>query len=138
MVKDNFTAIAMVIDRSGSMSGKEDDVIGGFNTFIQAQKKVPGKAIFTLVQFDDQYEVMYDGVDIQEVKELDRTTYVPRNSTALLDAVGRTISTLGSKLASMGENDRPSKVVVVITTDGFENASREHTRQDKGNGRTSN
>lgn len=127
MTKANFTSINVVLDRSGSMETIADDVIGGFNTFIQEQKKVPGEAIFTLAQFDDQYEVVYDCAPIADVKELTKETYVPRGSTALLDAIARTVNNVGSKLASMKEEDRPSKVIFLVSTDGQENASREFT-----------
>lgn len=124
MVKDNFVSINVILDRSGSMEPTRKDVIGGFNTFLQEQKKVPGKAIFTLAQFDDQYELVYDGVDINEVKELTDQTFVPRGLTSLLDAIGNTVNAVGSKLSTMNENDRPSKVIFLVITDGAENNSK--------------
>lgn len=123
------TAIAIVLDRSGSMSSCRDDTIGGFNTFLQEQKDVGGTCLFTLVQFDDKYQVDYDLVPIERVEPLTITTYVPRGSTALLDAIGRTINEVGTKFANMPDNERPNKVLFVIQTDGAENASKEFTRQ---------
>jgi hypothetical protein len=123
------TDITVVLDRSGSMASIADDVVGGLNTFIEAQKRVEGEAGFTLVQFDDQYEFVHSHVPMQEVPPLTSATYVPRGSTALLDAIGRTIVDTGARLAMMPEPERPQTVIVAVQTDGFENASREFTRQ---------
>lgn len=127
----DYCEIACVIDRSGSMSGRVDDVIGGFNTFLEEQKKLPGRALLTLVQFDDQYELHCSGAPIRSVAPLTTSTYVPRGSTALNDAVGRTINNLGARLAAMREDARPGRVIVVIITDGQENASKEFTRREQ-------
>ncbi len=129
MTNPNKTAIAVVLDRSGSMGSCRNDTIGGFNTFLEEQQKLPGYATLTLAQFDDVYEVVYLDRPIKEVPKLTTETFVPRGSTALCDAIGRTIVTLGAKLAAMPEVDRPGKVVVVIITDGGENASHEYTRE---------
>lgn len=86
------TDITVVLDRSGSMSSIADDIIGGLNEFVARQKGVEGQAHFTLVQFDDEYEVVHFRVPIGEVPTLTRKTYVPRGSTALLDAIGRTVN----------------------------------------------
>ncbi len=109
------------------MQSVKDDTIGGFNAFIGEQKAVPGTAELTLVQFDDLYEVVYAVKNIQEAPVLTSQTFTPRGSTALLDAIGRTINSIGERLANMPEDDRPGQVVVVILTDGQENASREFT-----------
>lgn len=124
-MKDNFTSINVLIDRSGSMSSLVDDTIGGFNTFLKEQKAVPGEAIFSLSLFDYEYEQINDCVPISEAQELTVETYVPRGSTALLDALGRMINATGSKLSAMREEDRPSKIIFLIITDGQENASKE-------------
>jgi hypothetical protein len=123
------TDITVVLDRSGSMASIADDVIGGLNTFIRAQAQVEGEACFTLVQFDDQYEVVHAHVPIQDVPPLTAQSYVPRGSTALLDAIGRTIVATGARLAMMPEADRPQAVIFAVQTDGLENASREFSRQ---------
>jgi hypothetical protein len=125
MTKPNFTSINVVLDRSGSMSPLQKDTIGGFNSFLNEQKLVPGEAVFTLALFDDQYELVHDCVPLASVPELTDKTYVPRGSTALLDAIGRTINATGAKLAAMNEEDRPDKVVFLIMTDGEENCSQE-------------
>lgn len=125
-MKDGFTYIAVVLDRSGSMSSIRESTIGGFNKFLAEQKAVPGEALLTLAQFDDQYEIVHNALMLRDVPELTAATFVPRGYTALDDAIGRTIDALGARLAGMREQDRPSKVIVVIITDGGENASKEY------------
>lgn len=121
-MKDNYTDITVVLDRSGSMARTKQDTEGGFNHFIEDQRKLPGECKFTLVQFDTAYESVYRAVPLQEVKPLN---LVPRGGTALLDAIGRTINETGARLAAMQEADRPAKVLFVIITDGEENSSKE-------------
>jgi uncharacterized protein YegL len=106
------------------------DIIGGYNRFIEDQKKLNiGTCDVSFYQFDDQYDAVYENVDIKSVKELNGETFVPRGSTALYDAIGRTIKSVGANLAKLNESERPDKVLVVIITDGYENASQEFTAQ---------
>lgn len=119
------TDITIILDRSGSMSSVQDDTIGGFNNFLAEQQKVEGEASLSLVQFDDQYEVVYVDKDINSADRLTEATFQPRGMTALFDAIGQTINSVGQRLANLAEDERPNKVVFVILTDGFENASRE-------------
>jgi hypothetical protein len=128
MSDPNYCDITVVLDRSGSMGPVVDDTIGGFNRFLQDQQAAPGRATLTLVQFDHEYEFVHQGKPVGEVPPLDRNTYGPRGSTALLDAVGRAIQETGARLEAMPEGSRPGKVIFVILTDGMENASREFTR----------
>jgi Mg-chelatase subunit ChlD len=121
--------ITIVLDRSGSMASVREDTIGGFNSFLEEQKAVPGSATLTLVQFDDQYDVLYEGRRLQDAPLLSAQTFVPRGSTALLDAIGRTVHATGARLAAQPEHERPGKVLFVIMTDGEENASREFSRR---------
>ncbi len=125
-MKADFTRIAVILDRSGSMKSCAESTVSGFNAFIKEQKKLPGTAAVRLVQFDDVYETVFD-VPLQNAPELTQMTFVPRGSTALLDAQGRTIIELGNELDKMPESERPSKVIVVTLTDGQENASKEFT-----------
>lgn len=125
-MKNGYSDITVVLDRSGSMACLVDEVIGAFNTFVDEQQQVAGQASFSLVQFDDRYEVYLDAVDLAKVGRLDRTTYVPRGMTALYDAVGRAIVATGTRLAALDEAERPDKVVFLIQTDGMENASHEY------------
>ena len=123
-----LTEIAIVLDRSGSMASMAKEAVGGFNGFLESQQKLPGDARLTLVLFDHEYIVTYDGRPIKDVPPLDGHTYVPRGTTALLDAIGRTINTIGERLDKTPEPDRPGKVLIVILTDGLENASQEFKR----------
>jgi len=109
------------------MESIRDDTIGGFNTFLEEQKDFPGTATLTLVQFDSQdpYELIHRFIDIQQIPALTRQTYIPRASTPLLDAMGRGINDLEECLSDLDEAERPSKVIMVIITDGQENSSRE-------------
>lgn len=121
----NYTHIAILLDRSGSMRAVQDDTIGGFNTFLDEQKKVPGEASVTLMQFSDKCEVSYMDVPLLHVANLTRETYSPSGWTALNDALAKTINDVGEKLAKTPEHERPSKVIVLIMTDGAENSSKE-------------
>ena len=123
------THICMILDRTGSMESIKQDTIGGFNSYIAAQKSLPTPATFTLVQFDSQdpFEVIHKFTDIQMVGDLTAQTYMPRASTPLYDAVGRGINDLRAGLGGLPEALRPKKIVMVIVTDGQENASREFT-----------
>lgn len=123
----NKTDITIILDRSGSMESVKQDTIGGFNNFLSEQQKVEGEAALSLVQFDDQYEVVYEDKDIHAADRLTERSFQPRGSTALFDAVGRTINAVGARLAALSEDERPDSVLLVIMTDGFENASREFT-----------
>jgi hypothetical protein len=99
--------------------------IEGFNAFLEEQKKGTGECLVSLYQFDDQYDVVYEGKNIKDAPRLTTETFVPRGWTALLDAIGRTVIVTGSRLAKMPEQDRPGKILIVIQTDGHENKSKE-------------
>jgi len=128
--KNDYTHITVILDRTGSMESIRDDIIGGFNAFLEEQQKLPGKATMTLVQFDSQYpyEVICRFAPVSKVPKLDRNVYVPRASTPLLDAIGRGINDLEASLGSVDDKLQPAKVVVAIVTDGQENASREFNK----------
>lgn len=128
-MKNAFTRIVVVLDRSGSMESIREATIAGFNHFLHEQRKQPGECMLRLVQFDDEYNVIFDG-PLALVPELTAATFVPRNNTALFDAQGRTIIDLGRDLAQLPEHLRPSKVIVVTLTDGMENASHKFTERD--------
>lgn len=122
-MKQNYTDIIIVLDRSGSMQVVRTDTIGGVNKFIEEQQKVSGECRLSLLQFDDQYESVLSAVPIKDAKPLTEETYVPRGWTALHGAIGRTIEDTGRRFSAMAEHDRPEKVVFVIVTDGEENST---------------
>ena len=130
------TEIAFILDRSGSMSSIANAAISGFNEFLHGQQHTVDdkqrciEANLTLVLFDSEYLVVYERTPLQTAIPLTSETYQPRGSTALLDAIGKTIDELGAKLAATAEVDRPVKVIVAILTDGEENASRDYTMSD--------
>ena len=127
-MKQNYSHITIVLDRSGSMNSHRQETIDGFNAFLNKQKGIEGEATMTLVQFDDQYQVDYDFMTLKFVPSLNVHTYVPRGSTALIDAIGRAITTAGNQLNFMSDDVKPSRVIFVIQTDGYENASKEYTQ----------
>ena len=126
-MKKNLTELVFILDRSGSMSGLEQDTIGGFNAMIEKQKEEPGEVLVSTVLFDNDCQVIHDRVDIRKVEPMTRKEYCVRGCTALLDAVGGAIHHIGNVHKYAREEDRPEKTLFVITTDGMENASRRYT-----------
>ena len=124
-MKKDFTDITVVLDRSQSMSSCREEAESGLNHFVKEQQELPGHANFTLVKFDDKYEVAYNAINI---KKVEKCTLEPRGMTALLDAVGRTINDTGERLSKIAHDYRPGLVVFVIVTDGQENSSHEFTK----------
>lgn len=113
--------IIFLIDRSGSMSGSEEDTIGGFNSYIKRERDKGFETKVTTVLFDDQYEILYKRKDIKEVENLTDKEYYVRGMTTLYDAIGKTINLLDKEI--------DNKVLFVIMTDGMENDSREYSKQ---------
>ena len=118
--------IVFILDRSGSMHGLEADTISGFNRMIAEQKEIPGDARVTTVLFDDVVETLHDRVDLRTLKPLTTHDYQVRGCTALLDAVGSTVRRVNKRQKS-DFGGRPDRTIVVITTDGLENASTRYT-----------
>ena len=127
-MKKGLTELIFILDRSGSMGGLEQDTIGGFNAMLRRQKAQEGEAIITTVLFDNQYEKIHDRVPLERVKELTDQEYFVRGSTALLDAMGRTIHEMALIQRTLPREAKAEKVIFVINTDGMENASREYSR----------
>ena len=130
MKKKGLTDIICIIDRSGSMIQIQDDAIGGFNAFLKEQQEIEGEARLTMVLFDNEYIVVHNGTNIQHVKPLNSKTYVPRGSTALLDAIGRGINTELEMLGRLPNSEKPEKIMLIVLTDGQENDSREYKYKD--------
>ena len=127
-MKTNITELVFILDKSGSMSGLESDTIGGYNAMLSKQQKEPGEAIVTTVLFDDNYELLHDRIKIKGIRPMTEKEYYVGGCTALLDAIGKTIHKISNVQQHHTRKDqRADKVVLVITTDGMENASREYT-----------
>ncbi|KAA0115071.1 vWA domain-containing protein [Mycolicibacterium sp. P9-22] len=125
MPNQNLTLIAFLLDRSGSMQSIKSDVVGGFDAFLTEQRAGDGDCRVTLAQFDDEYEVVYHALPVNEVPALELN---PRNSTALLDSMGKLITDTAAEIAALAEDDKPGSVIVAIMTDGMENSSHEWSR----------
>ena len=126
-MKKNLTELVFILDRSGSMSGLEEDTIGGFNGMIKKQKAEEGEAYVSTVLFDHDSEVIHDRLPLSRIPLLTGKEYYTRGNTALLDAVGSAIRHISNIHKYAREEDRPEKTLFVITTDGMENSSRIYT-----------
>ena len=120
---NNLTEMVFILDRSGSMYGLEKDTIGGFNSMLLKQKEEDGEAFVTTVLFDNEYQILHDRLPVKEVPEMTDKEYKPRGSTALIDAIGRTIRHIVNIHKYQRKEDVPANTIFVIITDGMENAS---------------
>lgn len=129
-MKKDYAHVSILLDRSGSMASIKNDVIGGFNTFIEDQKKVPSEMSVTLMSFSSNKDTttIYDTVNIDTIQPLTTDSYRPVGSTALNDAFAQLIQETGKKLADLPDANKPEKVLFVCISDGEENDSREHTK----------
>ena len=122
--KKRTCELVMVVDRSGSMSSCKGEVIEGMNKLVAEQKKLPGRCFLTSIIFDHEYKVWFESRDIRTLGYIGDENYVPRGSTALYDAIGRTIEACRVRF----DRTKPDEVICVIVTDGRENASKEFTQ----------
>lgn len=129
-MKNNLTQLVFILDKSGSMAGLESDTIGGFNAMLKKQKEEEGECIITTVLFDHEVELLHDRIDIRAVRPMSEKEYVVRGSTALLDAIGKTIHKIGNVEKNTAKQYRAEKVMVVIITDGEENSSRYYSLKE--------
>lgn len=128
-MKKNYSKLVYIMDRSTSMGSLTEKSVEGFNSFVDEQKGIEGQADLTLVTFDSQYEVVFENVNIQDVKHITKNDIFARGMTKLLDGVGKTIDSVGSGLDSKSEDQHPEHVIFVIMTDGEENSSEEYSRE---------
>lgn len=122
-----MTELVFILDRSGSMAGLEADTIGGFNSMIAKQKKEAGEALVSTVLFDRDSTVIHDRLPLEKVPPMTEKDYFARGCTALLDAVGEAIHHMGNVHKYARREDVPEKTLFIITTDGYENASRRYS-----------
>jgi hypothetical protein len=130
-MNQNLSDVTVILDRSGSMGLLQDPTISGYNEFKGEQAAAEGECIWTEVQFSSGFkahEVTVSPTPVGAVRDLSAKSYIPGGMTALYDAIGHTINSVGTRLAAMPEADRPATVMIVITTDGYENSSREFSR----------
>lgn len=120
----NYTDLNIILDRSGSMSSIAKDITGGIEEFLKKEKESGDDTTVSLFQFDNVYDIVFLDKSIKEDIEVPLN---PRGGTALLDAVGRTMASVGEKLAKIPEDDRPNRVLFLIITDGEENSSNEYS-----------
>lgn len=125
-MKKDLTELVFVLDRSGSMSGLEDDTIGGYNSMVEKQKKEQGEALITTVLFDDRYELLHDRINLKGISPITDREYYVRGTTALLDAIGRSIDKIVNVMRHTAEEEQAENVMFVIITDGMENSSKEY------------
>ena len=126
-MKKGLTEIVFILDKSGSMSGLEKDTIGGYNSFLERQRKIDGEAFVSTLLFSDRSEVIHDREPIEKVNPMTDEQYYVEGCTALLDAIGGAVHHIGNVHKYARDEDRPEKTVFVITTDGQENSSHEYT-----------
>lgn len=126
-MKQGLTELVFILDKSGSMSGLETDTIGGYNSMLLKQKAETDDCRITAVLFDTNYELLHDRIDIKAVDPITDKEYQVGGSTALLDAIGKSINKIGSLQKHTAEEYQAEKVMFIIITDGEENSSREYT-----------
>ena len=129
-MKKDFCELVFILDKSGSMSGLEDDTIGGFNANIESHKKLGGDVRVTTALFDNNYELLHDRIDIQAINPMTADQYQVGGMTALLDAIGETVHKIRKVQKQTTEAFRAEKVIFVIITDGQENSSKEYKYAD--------
>ncbi len=122
--------LIFILDRSGSMQGLEKDTAGGFNNMIRKQKAIEGTVEVTTVLFNHDVETINEKVDIGSIERLDEKMVDAYGATALYDAVGSTIKKVIRRLRRTPLEDQPTKVMVIIITDGMENASKTFRHAD--------
>lgn len=126
-MKKGLTELVFILDKSGSMGGLESDTIGGYNSMLEKQRVVEGECHITTVLFDNNYELLHDRIDIKAVSPITEKEYAVGGSTALLDALGRTIHKIGNAQKHTADDYRAEKVMFIIITDGEENSSRKYS-----------
>ncbi len=126
-MKKGLTELVFILDKSGSMGGLESDTIGGYNSMLKKQQELDGECRVTTVLFDHNYELLHDRIDLKAISPITEKEYHVGGSTALLDAIGRTIHKIDNAQKNTAKKYRAKNVMFVIITDGEENSSREYS-----------
>lgn len=129
-MKKGLTELVFILDRSGSMSGLESDTIGGFNSTIEKQRKEDGEALVSTILFSNDSEVIHDRIDLKEIPKMTEKDYFVGGCTALIDAIGDAVHHIRNVHKYIREEDRPEHTLFMITTDGYENASRKYSSDE--------
>jgi len=117
--------VVCILDKSGSMSTLTKETCDGFNEFVQEQKKIEGDVFLSLTLFNTEVEQVYSRCKLSDVGKLTEEVYYADGMTALLDAMGETLTKVKNRIVKSVKSKRPKKVIVLIVTDGLENASKE-------------
>lgn len=125
-MKNDLTELVFILDKSGSMAGLEKDTIGGYNSMLEEQRELEGDCKITTVLFDHRYEIIHDRIDLKGIRPMTEKEYMVGGYTALLDAIGRTVTKIITLQKNTLREYRANKVMFVIITDGEENASKEY------------
>ena len=123
----DYTELVLIVDKSGSMCGMEDDTIGGINALLAKHRESGVPTLVTVVLFDHHVRVLANRRSIDQVPQLTADSYEPGGCTALLDAVGTSISHMRQVQACQPKGFEAANLIFVITTDGFENSSSHYT-----------
>ena len=129
-MKKQLSELVFILDKSGSMAGKEEDTIGSFNSTIKEHKKKENKVLVTTVLFSDDNKIIHDRIDIKEVELLNNKQYYVGGCTALVDAMGETIEHIKGIHKYQKKEDIPAHTMFIIITDGLENASHKFSSDD--------
>lgn len=127
-MRNGLTELVCILDASGSMHGLEKDVVGGYDSMLEKQGKGDGEVLVTTVLFNQDLTMIHDRLPLEKVPMMRERDYVPSGCTALYDAIGKTVSHIREIHKYAREEDRPEHTIVVITTDGLENASHLYTK----------
>ncbi len=129
-MKKNFLKTVFIIDESGSMQSSQSDVVGGFNGYIERQRKEnTGKVVVSLYKFNNETSLVIANKPLNQINLLTNEDYTPYGFTALYDAIGQAVKETDFEISALPENERPNNIMAVIITDGQENASKEYTSQ---------